>query len=562
MTLEFDLASLNQKPNNWVESSIEYVGKGVAEFLDPKGKAWGPTSVIYDEYFNYKIEMDVEGFEPNLPMGLDRLLSSTPPRRNENGHLIISFPPPVTNPCVNLTVKTPNGIFTSTDVIAVGHGFSISREKGERHTLQFHVIISSFDTRITSLPKYWDIPLVNFLTLFAEYDSKFGQHPLRIYPDIEIPKGIPQEKVEIANFISTQKSKMILFEFEKEEGFIEALPDFNEKERKLLSKKIPSAITSVMVAKIGEHSIESEQVKQWFPLRILDILGFASGNEVSFPWIEFRDSKGRLVSRVHGLMGVQNPLFFKGQKRIDEIVNRGTGTLITLAFDNYFKLNEPFLSVVIRHVIKGGINAQTLEDKYGQFCRAFETLASKYHVNSQDQLIAQISSPYKDEINAILSDAKEELANVEKKMRLAKVYDQIAYLHAIISRLVSISLKEKSFGLSVCDLLNYFGFPDGITLNEFYAKKDPNKKKADWASTLSRYRGSAIHEGYFKLGQNISDKEEIVAIINHFHDILIRIILKELGYQGTYLSPFLFSSPPHSYDWVKTETTASQLGYK
>jgi hypothetical protein len=317
-----------------------------------------------------------------------------------------------------------------------------------------------------------------------------------------------------------------------------------------------------MVANIGSHSIEPEQVKQWFPIRILDILGFVSGNEVTFPWIEFRDCQGRLVSRVHGFLGIQNPSFMKGVKRIDEIVNCGTGKLITLAFDNYSKLSEPYLNVAIKHVNKGGRIAQTLEDKYDQFCLAFETFGEKYGVKAQDQLNVYISSPYKDEITTILVNAREELVKVSEKMRIAGLSDQVPFLNAIISRLNNVHRKENSFGLSVCELLKHYGFQDGKILNEFYINKNCGDKKKDWASTISRYRGSAFHEGFFNISQNQSERDEIISIINHFHDLLIRIILKDLGYTGTYLSPFWFSSPPHSYDWVNSETKASQLGYK
>jgi hypothetical protein len=60
---EFDSSVLDQKPSNWLPSHIEYEGEGSAEFQNPKGRVGGKTKVVFDEFNEYSIEMQVDGLE-------------------------------------------------------------------------------------------------------------------------------------------------------------------------------------------------------------------------------------------------------------------------------------------------------------------------------------------------------------------------------------------------------------------------------------------------------------------------------------------------------------------
>ncbi len=330
--MEFDYSALNQKPNYWVPTHIEYEGDGNAEFQDPKGRVWGRTKVIFDEFSEYSIEMQVEGLESEkpLPLGLEQLVSADQPKE-ENGRITIPIPPSKYNLCEKLSVKTQDGEFVAENIEWLSPNFSWNIETGEKHTLRFYPRQSRFDTSNKNPSKFWAIPLINFISKFMQYEPSLGNHPLRIFPDATVPSDIPAERRKVAEYVVRQKSRLILFEYEKALGFIEALPDYEEKETRLLKRQIPSAITSVMVGDIGNHSIELEQIEQWFPFFFLDLLGLATGTEVAMPWMEFRDHQGNLVKRIHGSMGFGHSLFIIGQKAIDETYHRGTGRLITIA---------------------------------------------------------------------------------------------------------------------------------------------------------------------------------------------------------------------------------------
>jgi hypothetical protein len=57
------------------------------------------------------------------------------------------------------------------------------------------------------------------------------------------------------------------------------------------------------------------------------------------------------------------------------------------------------------------------------------------------------------------------------------------------------------------------------------------------------------------------DIEEAITMLRHLHDLFTRVILKMLGYKGTY-DPWTFDDLDKvEVDWVKPSTDPSNLGY-
>ncbi len=74
--------------------------------------------------------------------------------------------------------------------------------------------------------------------------------------------------------------------------------------------------------------------------------------------------------------------------------------------------------------------------------------------------------------------------------------------------------------------------------------------------------GTAVHSGGFRFDEGESDLEEILAIIAHIHDILLRIFFKIINYEGKYCTSILRSPVSKSIDWVKENMKPGDLGYK
>jgi len=164
---------------------------------------------------------------------------------------------------------------------------------------------------------------------------------------------------------------------------------------------------------------------------------------------------------------------------------------------------------------------------------------------------------------------KEALAETFKKIRNLKVaadaagdHSGAAALEAIEGKLSNAANTERKFGLALADLLERFGMADTDILEEHYgADASPGGKKR-WTNVVSGYRSDVIHHGYLHLGPDGEGWREAWAVINHLHDIMARILLQALEYDGGYQPTVVPGhSVPFPVDWVKSDTPAGKLGY-
>jgi hypothetical protein len=132
-------------------------------------------------------------------------------------------------------------------------------------------------------------------------------------------------------------------------------------------------------------------------------------------------------------------------------------------------------------------------------------------------------------------------------------------LERIVSRAQGAAQLEKDFGLSVLDLVRHFGLSDPEVLQPHLASH-PHPASDNWPGLLSYYRGAATHEAYFDIRRR-NDVFDIVKVIDHLHDVLIRVLLKTIGYDGPYVSPIPPLTIRESPDWVTATTPAGSLGY-
>ncbi len=558
--MEYDFSALYQKANNWLPSHIEYDGEGIAEFQDPEGQIFGHTKITLDEFGEFCIEMQVEGYksEQALPMGSQQLLSGIKPTQ-VGGAWMLPMPPPKYNLCKQLTVKTVNGEFIAKNI----DFFSPSTkwdEHGEDERIRFYPQVSQFDKSNSNPAKYWVMPLVNLISQFRQYDASLAKHPLRIYPDVDVPADIPKEHKQRAALIATGRSRFILFEFDKTLGFIEKLPNYEEKEQKLKKHQIPSAITAVAIGSIGSNSIEMDKFKQWFPFYFIELLGLATGNEVNIPWIEFRDEYGNLVSRIHAA-GFGHSLFLEGQRAIDEVYHRGgTGRLLTVS-QSCTELSETYLLVALKCTILGSRNGQNIEDKLAYFCRGLDALGVKYGFTEQ-YLLSLTQDADKIKIQEAIEQVRSVIDSVKRKATKSGDMSQSSYLNTLMDILSNVTNKKSKFGLAVCDLLQKFNFPDADILDIHFENNPRKDNIRKWAGLVSHFRGRVIHVGYFNFKTKEHEIRDIDAVTLHLHDILVRILLTILGYDGNYGPIMRGPAYEEPVNWVKPNTPPRELGYR
>ena len=110
---------------------------------------------------------------------------------------------------------------------------------------------------------------------------------------------------------------------------------------------------------------------------------------------------------------------------------------------------------------------------------------------------------------------------------------------------------EVGFGKAISSLLKLpeFDMPDGDILSQ-YSESKPWPGNRSWSDVLSKYRGIVMHQGYFDFRSAGEEIVEIFRIMLHLHDIVVRLILKMLGYQGTYRPSVYYKSSPQRFRWI------------
>jgi hypothetical protein len=112
----------------------------------------------------------------------------------------------------------------------------------------------------------------------------------------------------------------------------------------------------------------------------------------------------------------------------------------------------------------------------------------------------------------------------------------------------------------VVALLNRFGLSDALVMDSYYSS-NPRPDGKDWPGLLTKLRGALTHEGYFRIADGTIAMDDLISVGRHWQDLLTRILLKILGYDGTYQPTVLVWTSPQTTDWVTSATSAERLGY-
>ena len=527
----------------WFSTKVSYDGEGCAEFHDPAGIVKGPAYVNFDEFGESRIEMTIDEVvtEHPLQMGLMELFSGSKPVKTEQG---LSLPiGGLQNACTKLTVSSDKGEFSASH--GLHYGYSLGARGDNSQQLTFHPLGAEFKASNSGEPCYWVMPLSNFTSRFISRHPAVDAHILRL---------VGQDDREAS---TTQPA--ILFEFGDGFGFIEPLPDYEERESNLKEGRERHCITALMIGEIGSNETDGDKPYDWLPFDFLRLLSFATGTTVGSPWIELRTNSGELLRRFHRNYELEP--FSRGHRTIDELVHSGSGYLLT-RYQKCVDRGQAFLSVALKHVIQGGSYGGSIEDTTVYLCRALDGLCDRYGFKSQN-LLKELDTVKEKVVTDILVAAKQEIRAAARKARKEGLLDQSRAMERIAERVRSNAAnKDVDFGLAVAGLLKRFDLPDADILDTHYQ----NAPRADgietWSGVISHYRGTTMHRGHYEISGKKHDFDDVLRINDHLLDILIRIIFKIVGYDGSYQPPMVKATTREEVDWVKPDLPASRLGYE
>jgi hypothetical protein len=519
--------------------------------------------------------------ERTLRFGIDEFLSGeVPVRAGDKWVLARTFASE--NRCTKLEVRTTQGDFSTQDVSGHGRGFDFDGIGDGVEFLTFDVFVSRFEAEECGPPRYWVLPLTNFVADWRRpWATDFDRHPLRIFPTPEVPDEITHdphgpdhdklwERAVLALHAANSRNHLIAFEFGGAPGFIERLPVYEDRTEDLLASKERVLSTAVMVGEVGTNSSSCgtpAELERWLcPDDLLMLLTLATGTEVGATWIELRDERGRLVRRFHRQL--REARFSRGYRIIDQLPFEGgqsratgTGHLVTRATKSK-EFGQSPMRIAILHLVRSKYRDQSLDESLAHLFRGLDGLCEHYGLARQDDLTKSLNADQTKAIKEARAEAFRKVRALKETADAAGDRGAFAALQAIEGKVSNIANTDRKFGLALADLLDRFGMPDAAILDADYRENPRADRMERWTDALSRYRTDVIHHGYLRLGPAGEGWREAWAVINHLHDIMARILLQALEYDGGYQPTVVPGhTVPYPVDWVKPDTPAGKLGY-
>lgn len=537
--------------NPWFSSELIYAGWGKASFENPIGTVEGKTKINVNDLGDLKIEMEYERLETKEPISSNsetfRILKFLHQYSGKNDRVVIGIGDGNKNPCSKLIVETGDGVFTSEENISW-----TALDFNDR--IVFWITRGTFEVTEKIKPKYWVAPLINYISEFSRNQHPLLiQHPLRLYSTPTVLEIEDKDNKNNALLAANRKNFLIGFEFGEKIGFIERLPDYSEKEQRLKSEQVRQCVTALM---IGEITGNLENTT-WFPHEYTNLLSFTSGSEVGASWLEFRNEEGKLVSRKH--FSSHKTCYEKGYAVINESLHGGTGHLISVA-SNSSEFQKSHIRVLINHLTQVSSYNRHLENRMTILIRAIEGISEKHGFGSQN-LMDYLPVKYQQSVKEILTETKHKTEKLMRQAQKENLIEASIALRRIGNRVENANNKDGDFGLKVVDLLKFYKLPDSEIMEKHYS--ETNSESRSWASFLSQMRNDPIHTGYFEMEKGTYESDEIIKTQDHLHDILIRIVLKTLGYEGEYQPRVIdHLTDGKTVNWVTKESTLSDLGYK
>jgi hypothetical protein len=293
------------------------------------------------------------------------------------------------------------------------------------------------------------------------------------------------------------------------------------------------------------------------PSGMISALSFAAGSDITAPYLELRSRDGRLARRLHLRIGSAHhedgsPCF----SRFDCYeLSSGLGEFLRRFFT--FPENERDSLIPPMNLIRSGApGTASIEENIAGMVTALDALCIRRRIGRRN--LASLLNPANEgPVTKVLQRTREEMKQIRKDSKSRGESDQIAVIDKIVARLANAATDEDDFGLAVADLLRLHHLSDTEVMNAYYLQQT----NTTWQGLLSTIRGQVIHTG----AVHFRDRSQLLAwfdFAHHLHDVCTRVILKEVGYDGTYAASNAQCRGQYRVDRVTPSTPVSKLGYK
>ncbi|HVZ39665.1 MAG TPA: hypothetical protein VHI13_10345 [Candidatus Kapabacteria bacterium] len=253
--------------SSWYQPAITYEGVVTAEFGAPDQSISGPGIATFlddgSQELSFQSEIDLSSRLGKLINGLTK--------------------------CTALRVETHNGTLVSHDV-------NWARVEVLSKTVSFNFKSATFVPIETRKPRYFVVPLINYMGGYPDRLEQFKSNPLLLHPANAF--CMPFELYGLSAFIQPLEYKL------------------GASRRESIEKGNSRRDATAVI--VCEHAdiINNVSAFDVFQFGVLPVLGLATGTAIHVPWVEIRDHAGELVRREHVLWN--GPDYQKGHRAIYE----------------------------------------------------------------------------------------------------------------------------------------------------------------------------------------------------------------------------------------------------
>jgi hypothetical protein len=503
-------------------------------FTNPAGQIEGPATVRVNRRGQTVLTIDNE-VDPGPGF---RFHHGSVPATNLRRHGFA-------NPCSLVEVRTAHGTFTADERIFLESSGTRSRPQRVR----LAPLRARYIANTTGPASHWVLPLTNFVLPDFEWGGQAEARWRRTVQRMMKRAGVepPAEDPPVA-----AQPVRIPFSLCGKPAFIQLLPDYTNRIERLGRGRAANLLTAFVVAPADVNSVSFADHENLFPIDVLAMLTLATGVRVGAPWVEFRSSRWELVRRDYIQFGT--PAYERGRSALPPRAPGAVGPLLTSLFSSP-ECGQSYLRAAVHQAIEAAFPS-TLEIRVVHLVRSFETLCRHYGLGAMN-LMSNLDAPQITEVNAAIAAT---IARVAALRGVEPDPDRQRSLQRIEDRIRNAPQRENDFGRAVLALLRRFALPDADVLQPHLAVH-PVAGNDNWPGLISCYRGTVTHEGYFDLPSGHHNTFEILDVTDHFHDVLLRVLFKIVGYDGLYQiqMPPRYRCEPVA--WVTPSTHPGALGY-
>ena len=425
--------------------------------------------------------------------------------------------------CRDLVLETDIGTLTSRGT------FSISRTHG--NSMHFKPTLCVWEPNDARHPVAMRVPLLNLVAPFG------GAHNTT--------------SVYVPDFDGGRIDLVLL----NKPAYMVAHSDYGECYGKLEDSESDCEVTSSLIMETIDKYDDFETLRHHFLWGFFPLLNLASGIEVGCPWIDQVDTLGNMVSR--SFVSWQPHPYRPGHAVIGDASTTAWSQLVAAGTNSEHFGQLYYRAATIRSV-RSGQSGQVIEDRLAHAVRAFDNLGSVKGTSTVNVKLI-LAEEYK-ELLALVDGMKEQVRLLQARASATDVADKVEVLESLVRKAPSLLSVNKKTGRAVSDLARSLGLPDADIMETFFRSICP-QAEYPWSRQIDSLRNQALHQGYFDQDSSDPLYRYIGRTIQHLRDILQRVLLKLIGYDGFYRS-LVAQTTWSSVDWVQATTRASELGYR